>query len=82
MKNADGTRIHVTQKNHNDALEFLRTSPKDKPFCLTLAFFATHAEDGNPKQFLPQEKSMKLYRNAVIPVPRNANDGASFRHFS
>jgi arylsulfatase A-like enzyme len=76
MKNADGTRIHVTQKNHNDALEFLRTSPKDKPFCLTLAFFATHAEDGNPQQYLPQEKSMKLYRDAVIAVPRNANDAA------
>ena len=43
----DGTKIHVTQKNENDALEFLRRRPADKPFCLTLAFFATHAEDEN-----------------------------------
>ena len=49
-----GKRIHVTQRNKKDALEFLRTRPKDKPFCLTVAFFATHAEDRKPLQFLPK----------------------------
>ena len=78
MKQPDGTKIHVTQKNENDALEFLRTRPADKPFCLTLAFFATHAEDGNPLQYLPQPESMKLYQNVTIPVPPNATD-ESFR---
>ena len=43
ITNRDGTRIHVTQKNEDDALEFLRTRPAEKPFCLTLAFFATPA---------------------------------------
>ncbi len=78
MKDADGTPIHVTKKNQNDALEFLRTRPQEKPFCLTVAFFATHAEDGNPKQFLPQSESMSLYENATIPVAPNASD-ASFK---
>ena len=78
IKEKDGTKIHVTQKNENDALEFLRTRPADKPFCLTLAFFATHAEDGNPLQYLPQPQSMKLYKNVTIPVPPNATD-ESFR---
>jgi len=72
MKNEDGTKIHVTQKNENDAMEFLSTRPKEKPFCLTLAFFATHAEDHNPKQFLPQPESMELYKDVSIPVPENA----------
>ncbi|QTN33143.1 sulfatase [Akkermansiaceae bacterium] len=72
MKQEDGTMIHVTQKNENDSLEFLRTRPKDKPFCLTVAFFATHAEDSNPKQFLPQPQSMSLYNDIDIPVPPNA----------
>jgi arylsulfatase len=72
MTNADGTKIHVTQKNENDALEFLRTRPKGKPFCLTLAFFAPHAEDDNPQQFSPQPASLKLYRDVAIPVPTNA----------
>ena len=71
MKQADGTPIHVTQRNENDALEFLRTRPANKPFCLTVAFFATHAEDGNKDQFLPQPESMELYKDVVIPVPSN-----------
>ncbi len=74
----DGGKIHVTQKNENDAMEFLKTRAADKPFVLTLAFFATHAEDGNPLQYLPQEKSKALYNDVTIPVPPTAND-AEFR---
>jgi len=74
----DGTRIHVTRKNETDALEFLRSRPADKPFCLTLAFFAPHAEDGNPLQYLPQPESMGLYKDVVVPVPVNATE-ESFR---
>jgi len=74
VKQPGGEPIHVTQKNENDALEFLRTRPGDKPFCLTLAFFATHAEDSNPKQYLCQPQSESLYKDAVIPVPKTASD--------
>ncbi len=74
QKQPDGTTIHVTQKNENDALEFLRTRPQDKPFCLTLAFFATHAEDENPKQYLYQPQSESLYQNVKIPIPATAGD--------
>ncbi len=74
MKQPDGTPIHVTKKNENDALEFLRDRPADKPFCLTLAFFATHAEDRNPKQYLPQPESMALYQDVIIPVPKTVTD--------
>ena len=76
MKQSDGTPVHVTQKNENDALEFLRTRPADQPFCLTLAFFATHAEDSNPKQYLPQPASMALYQDVTIPLPKTATDEA------
>jgi arylsulfatase A-like enzyme len=74
LKQPDGSQIHVTKKNENDALEFLRTRPVDKPFCLTLAFFATHAEDANPKQYLCQPESEALYKDAVIPIPKTASD--------
>lgn len=74
LQQADGSAIHVTQKNENDALEFLRTRPKDKPFVLTVAFFATHAEDENPKQYLPQPPSAALYQNVTVPVPATAGD--------
>jgi arylsulfatase A-like enzyme len=70
----DGSEIHVTKKNENDALEFLRTRPKEKPFCLTVAFVATHAEDQNPKQYLPQPESMSLYTDVTVPVPKTATE--------
>jgi arylsulfatase A-like enzyme len=76
MTEPDGTKIHVTQKNENDALEFLKTRPADKPFCLTLAFFATHAEDSNPLQYLPQPQSMALYQDVTVPTPKTATDEA------
>ena len=74
MEQPDGTKVHVTQQNENDAMDFLRTRPDDKPFCLTVAFFATHAEDNNPLQFLPQSESMNLYKDVTIPVPTNATE--------
>ncbi len=75
----DGSKIHVTKRNENDALDFLRTRPDEKPFCLTVAFFATHAEDPNPLQFLPQPESMELYKDVTVPVPTNANDESFHR---
>ena len=69
----------MTQRNEKDALEFLEKRPSDKPFCLTVAFFATHAVDGNPKQFLPQPSSQSFYENVQIPVPSNANDESFHR---
>lgn len=75
-KQTDGTPIHVTKKNENDALEFLQNRPSDKPFCLTVAFFATHAEDHNPKQYLPQPESMELYKDVTIPIPKTATEEA------
>lgn len=76
MKREDGSKVHVTQKNEEDALDFLTTRPKDQPFMLNLWFFAPHAEDGNPEQFLPQPESMALYQNVKIPIPELATESA------
>jgi len=73
-KQPDGSMIHVTQKNENDSLDFLKKKPEGKPFCLTVAFFATHAVDGNPKQYLPQPTSLDLYKDQQIPIPKTANE--------
>ena len=76
IKRPNAEPVHVTQLNETDALEFLQKRPQDKPFCLTVAFFAAHAEDGNPKQYLPQPGSAALYANDKIPVPALATDEA------
>ncbi len=70
-ESSDG-KIHVTKRNERDALRFLNERPSDKPFALTVCFFATHAEDGHKDQFLPQPESMGLYEDIDIPVPANA----------
>jgi arylsulfatase A-like enzyme len=73
MKLPDGSTIHVTQKNERDTLAFLNNRPRDRPFCLTLAFFAAHAEDQNPRQYIYQPSSAALYQDVAIPVPRTAD---------
>jgi arylsulfatase len=72
----NGRTVHVTKRNEVDALEFLKGRPAGKPFCLTVSFFATHAEDSNPKQYLPQPESMSLYEGVTVPVPANATEAS------
>lgn len=74
IKRTDQSPIHVTQKNEDDALAFLKQRPANKPFCLTLAFFAAHAEDGAPEQYLPQPQSLSLYQDVVVPTPKTATE--------
>ncbi len=70
----NGDSIHVTERNEVDALDFLRQRPKDKPFLLSLSFFATHAQDNHPDQYRYQPESEKYYQDDVIPVPETASD--------
>lgn len=76
IKGPNGEEINVIQKNEQDALEFLTTRPKDKPFMLNLWFFAPHAEDGHPDQYRPRPESMSLYQDVTIPIPPLATEAA------
>ncbi len=73
IKRPDGSEVHVTAQNQADALDFLRTRPADKPFFLTVAFFAPHAEDNHPEQYRPQPFSAEWYAGVTVPVPPTAN---------
>lgn len=74
----NGKQVHTTQRNENDAIEFLRNRPTNKPFLLTVASFAPHASDSNPLQYEPSLETTSLYTNINVPVPVNATD-ASFK---
>jgi len=67
---------HITEKNEADALRFLVTRPRDKPFFLNVAFFATHAKDSDIRQYMPQNSSMNLYAEDEIPIPPTGTDEA------
>jgi len=72
VKDERGERVHNIELSARHALEFLKSCPKDKPFCLSLSFNAPHAEDGNPKQYICQPGDEALYENDTIPVPKTA----------
>ena len=66
---SDNKRLHVTQCNEEDGIEFLTSRPKDQPFFLTLSFFATHAQDGNEVHYQPQNSTAPLYTDTEqIPL--------------
>mmetsp|Transcript_36292 Transcript_36292/g.77401 ORF Transcript_36292/g.77401 Transcript_36292/m.77401 type:complete len:565 (+) Transcript_36292:95-1789(+) len=67
---------HITEKNEADALRFLVTRPRDRPFLLNVAFFATHAKDGDVRQYMPQEGSMGWYADDVVPRPATGTEEA------
>ena len=71
-----GKMWHITEKNTADAIRFLNTRKKDKPFFMNVAYFATHAVDGDKRQYMPQNASMSMYENDTIPIPATATDEA------
>lgn len=71
-----GRNWHITEKNTADALRFLMDRNKAKPFFLNVAYFATHAVDGDKRQYLPQNRSMSMYENDTIPIPATATQEA------
>jgi arylsulfatase A-like enzyme len=71
-----GKLWHITEKNTHDALHFLTNRDKSKPFFLNVAYFATHAVDGDSRQYMPQNTSMGMYKNVDIPIPVSSTQEA------
>ncbi len=74
LDGANGERVHVTEQNARDSVEFLRTRPKDKPFLLSVGYFAPHAEDSAKEQYLPQDWSASSYEGTRVPPSSLAGD--------
>ena len=47
----------------------MRDRPRDRPFSLSVSFFAAHAEDAAPEQYLPQAWSEGAYAGVTMPPP-------------
>ena len=67
-----GGKIHSIQKDTDEALRFLNTRPKDKPFFLQVAYTVPHAEDGDPKQYLPMPQEHSLYADDHVTPPETS----------
>ena len=73
-EDADGKVKHLTTINGDDAVEFIRTSRQDQPFCLSVSFSAPHPEDDNIQQYIYDRQYEDLYADAVIPTPPVSGD--------
>ena len=80
-KQPDGNLRHETQILGDWGIEFIEQQPKDQPFCLTISFNATHAEDGDKRPGIghyPWPKVVDgLYEDQEMPLPR-LNDPAIY----
>lgn len=74
LKDDSGRRIHSLQKDTDEALRFLRTRPKDKPFFLQVAYTVPHAEDRDPQQYLPMPQEENLYASDSVPLPKTGSE--------
>jgi arylsulfatase A-like enzyme len=65
-----GNFIHHTDLVNNQIDEFLEQfGTSDQPFCLSVSFKAPHIQDGDIRQFIPQERFNNLYSDVEIPLP-------------
>ena len=73
FKEVDGEKRHLTDIHGDLAVEFLRTVSQDRPFCLSLSFWAPHADDGREEQYFWPEALDGLYDGVRIPMPKTAD---------
>ena len=72
-KIVNGEKKHLTDIQGEQAIQFIRETTTEKPFCLSLSFSAPHADDGSKEQYFWTEAIDTMYRNAIIQVPSTAD---------
>lgn len=73
FKEVDGEKRHLTDIHGDLAVDFLQTVSQDQPFCLSLSFWAPHADDGKEEQYFWPEAWDGFYDGVHIPVPETAD---------
>ena len=72
-KVVDGEKKHLTDLQGEQAIQFIRESAGENPFCLSLSFSAPHADDNAKEQYFWQERFDTFYQNTIMPLPTNAD---------
>lgn len=63
---------HLTDRIAKASLDFLHG---EGPFCLMVSFWAPHAEDSHPQQYLPPKDLQSLFAELNPPPPADAETG-------
>jgi arylsulfatase A-like enzyme len=72
VKQSDGTVRHETDLCADAAIEFIESNPQGKPFCMSVSFNATHANDRDLRpgyHFQWPESADDLYQGVQFPEP-------------
>jgi arylsulfatase A-like enzyme len=69
FKDVHGIKKHLTDINMDRAIDFVRATDPEQPFCLSLSTWAPHAHDGEEQQYFWPSSCDNLYRDVVIPPP-------------
>ena len=75
-KMPDGSLRHETDLCADAAIEFIETNPKDTPFCMSVSFNASHAEDRDLRpgfHFQWPESADGLYEDVEMPAANLAD---------
>ena len=70
----NGNIRHYTRIVSEQIMEFLNTCSADQPFCLSVSFKAPHVQDGDPRQFIYDQRYSDLYVKDEIQIPVTAHD--------
>jgi len=69
FKKIDQDTVHLTRYTGQQAIDFIRESPAEKPFMLSLSFSAPHAHDPAELQYFWSPEFDTMYQDLVIPDP-------------
>jgi arylsulfatase A-like enzyme len=76
-KMPDGSLRHETDLCVDAGIKFIESNPADTPFCLSISFNASHAEDSDRRpgfHFQWPESTDGLYEDLEIPAPNLADE--------
>ena len=65
----DGSVKHLTDITADRSIEFIRSTPQDQPFALTMSFNAPHAEDSDERQYIWPQAVDTLYQDLILEPP-------------
>jgi arylsulfatase A-like enzyme len=65
----DGGIVHLHEIQTEQSLGFVDTCRPGQPFCLSISTKAPHADDPEPRQYIPEKDLMSLYEDATVPHP-------------
>ena len=68
------SKDHLTDRIGQKAIDFIAGAPQDRPFCLSLSFWAPHAVDPAPEQYVWPKRHDNLYTDITIPEPEMSSD--------